>query len=92
MCEDQGVDILCPVGYYVTITSAMYGRQNDDICPADTTVATPNCEVENADNVVKKYCDGYQGCYVNADSETFEEECDGSHSYLNVTYDCDGMT
>ena len=86
------MELQCPPGYYVTMTTVMYGRQDEETCLGDSldTMVTSMCEVSGSESIVRKFCDGYQGCYINANKDTFGEECDSGTNYLNVTYDCDG--
>ena len=91
ICQGENLDISCPTSYQLKIISATYGRQNTETCITgsnnDQSLQTL-CEVYNADNLVKAYCDGYQGCFVVADDATFGNGCDQVSSYLNVTYQC----
>ena len=61
-----------------------FGRVDNETCPHENANAT-DCEASDAFDVVRRYCNGRQECYVSAQTEVFDDPCAGTskHAYLD---------
>jgi len=87
-CEHGSVDMKCPPGFVIEVTSGFYGRQQDNYCPGIKS-DNVNCPAgANTLNTFHTKCDGKNECILPAENAVFSDPCYGTYKYLRTSYNC----
>lgn len=78
---DECITITCPVGYTVSVISAMYGRTEENFCKYDTSNTN---WYSNQISYAKNLCDNRMKCDVCASYQLFKDPCPGTTKYLGI--------
>ena len=93
----------CPEGDYISIRSAKYGRQSDQVCNRGSQKEGGRhgdwryqyCpKYYDATKIFKAECDGQNSCHYTTwktsqiMSETYKDPCVGFHKYTEIKYVC----
>lgn len=88
VCEGGYLPLACPPDSYISVTSAMYGRNDLTTCPYGN-ISNTNCsETTNTLSALQALCNGQKNCDVDALSYYFSEPCKGIYKYLTFEYSC----
>ena len=91
-CEDRPLDISCPDGYAIQISTANFGRQNDQTCISETTEKSTslNCDVSDVLSRLTTQCNGNTYCYIDPTDADLDPngDCPDVFKYLNMTFTC----
>merc|ERR1719186_15202 len=89
-CEYSDTYISCPGDEVISITSAMFGRQDQTTCPSywPWNQWSTDCQAAGAMAAMETRCRGKNSCQVKADISVFGDPCDGTEKYLKVCYSC----
>jgi hypothetical protein len=93
------VDITCPKGATISITSAFYGRSDSTTCVTAAQAtglgfdsnawSTTTCTLNGAIDVAKSKCDGQGSCTISSSSKTWAKDpCVGIFKYSRLSYIC----
>lgn len=87
LCADQRGVIRCENESKIKIVSASYGRTDDKVCPGGKT-NTITCRSKSSEIKVKRNCNGYATCHLQATNGYFGDPCANIFKYLEVRYRC----
>ncbi|XP_057292266.1 L-rhamnose-binding lectin CSL3-like [Hydractinia symbiolongicarpus] len=87
-CERRKLNLLCPAGFKILITSANYGRRSKYICPSSNSGTTTTCSDPSSFSIVAKKCNGKPSCSISASNKVFRDRCKGVFKYLKASYLC----
>merc|ERR1719186_89090 len=89
-CEYSDTYISCPGDEVISITSAMFGRQDESTCPSywPWNDWSTDCQAAGAMSAMETRCRGNNSCQVKADISVFGDPCGGTEKYLKVCYSC----
>eukprot|EP00057_Strongylocentrotus_purpuratus_P021374 XP_011675848.1 PREDICTED: uncharacterized protein LOC105443887 [Strongylocentrotus purpuratus] len=97
-CDDEDLKLQCPVGEYIQITGAFYGRMHNEKCIIYDDHYPTDCEYD-PDTVLyrmQRQCDKKEHCVIHTSEAMFGAVgdnytlCDGFTKYINMTYECIG--
>jgi hypothetical protein len=97
-CRYDRMEVGCPAGQTVKITSAIWGRQKADVCASGLVTAGLRCNTD-ATALVRARCDGKDKCVIGTSylSARLNKLADASidpanlcyeNAYLSGTYEC----
>ncbi|XP_072041829.1 uncharacterized protein [Amphiura filiformis] len=87
VCEYDNFHLECGVGQTIHVLSALYGRQNSDVCAKRPGHA--DCAADNSLTVVQQECEGFRTCDILAHDDVFGDPCPGKSKYLEIEYSCE---
>merc|ERR1712002_86949 len=89
-CEHDTLNIDCPAGKIISVSSAMYGRlqPGHEKCPHNK-IKNLTCTSSYSMEQVTESCEGKRSCAVNASNLVFADPCKGTYKYLDVSYTCE---
>merc|ERR1712010_2355 len=88
-CEWKDVEMKCPTGQQLHISSAYYGRKNNSLTCTDVDPVPPKTCWQDVTSVIKKKCTGSTGCSLDVTNELTEvDPCKGYHKYVTVDWIC----
>jgi hypothetical protein len=91
------INIVCPSGSTIKITSAFYGRSDDTTCVTEAqakgfgsdTWSNTGCSLAGALDAASALCDGQASCTLMGDNKTWgEDPCFGTYKVSKVAYIC----
>ena len=93
-CEGQTFLFDCPQGYFISITSGFYGRQDTERCLDEnqnsTVTLDTQCSVSDAKNRIKAKCGSHNDCELPVTEDVFGDPCPGTSKYMEVAFVCLG--
>ncbi|XP_072169938.1 LOW QUALITY PROTEIN: uncharacterized protein [Diadema setosum] len=98
VCDERELTLNCPVGEYIQITGAFYGRLHNERCIIYDDYYPTDCEYDEETVMyrLQRQCDKKEHCVVHVSEAMFGAEgdnytrCDGFTKYVNMTYECIG--
>jgi len=88
VCEGETLPLACPPDSFINITSAVFGRTDNTICPFGNISQTNCSESTQTLSALQAICTGEKNCDVEALSYYFGEPCAGIYKYLTFEYSC----
>ena len=90
VCEYEIFNLTCKADQIISVTSAMYGRQNNSICPHEGVQSNGSfCACDDSLDVVQRRCNGRQSCAIEASNNAFcGDPCSNIYKYLEIEYTC----
>ncbi|XP_065653497.1 coadhesin-like isoform X2 [Hydra vulgaris] len=88
-CDFSSSSIRCPDRSMILIQSALYGRNNNQLCPTKITVNLSKCNLRNITGVVRNMCNGKNSCFILPKTdEVNPDPCINVTKYTIVNYNC----
>ncbi|XP_078448807.1 adhesion G protein-coupled receptor L2-like isoform X2 [Lampetra planeri] len=88
-CEGYPIDLRCPGSDVIVVSSANYGRTNDQICDSEPAkMQNTACLQDESFRIMAQRCNNRTQCLVVAGNEVFPDPCPGTYKYLEVWYEC----
>ncbi|XP_032422486.1 L-rhamnose-binding lectin CSL3-like [Xiphophorus hellerii] len=88
-CEGSVAQLQCDGGKVISVTSATYGRRDQQTCTAGRPAnQITNVQCSRSSDSVGQSCNGKQSCSITAANSVFGDPCVGTYKYLEVEYTC----
>jgi len=89
-CENSTLSLICPIGSYVSIIRANYGRFSISVCnhQARQDIDTDCTSQENSTALLRKMCNKLSFCHVLISTNILPSICPGTPKYLEAQYQC----
>jgi hypothetical protein len=88
VCDNDGVQMVCPIDYNIHVLSVYYGRENNDSCPHENATETNCTTPTGALEAVRWLCEGRGLCWFEALPEVLGDSCPGVPKAASVDYTC----
>lgn len=89
-CDNTSVTLSCPVGSYISLIRANYGRFSISVCNhyARDDIHTHCHSMEESTDILAKMCNKLSSCHVVVNSDVLPEVCPETPKYLEAQYQC----
>merc|ERR1711892_337632 len=89
-CENSTVSLTCPIGSYLSIIRANYGRFSISVCnhQARQDIDTNCSSQENSTALLRKMCNKLNFCQVPVHSDVLPPVCPETPKYLEAQFQC----
>lgn len=88
-CDGALLDVRCPQDYFITVTSAFYGRQDNTSCTANQFNNNAQCSVTGALAAVSSLCNNQQSCNVSVSPSVLgQDTCPSVSKYFDIQFSC----
>ncbi|XP_041453763.1 L-rhamnose-binding lectin SML-like [Lytechinus variegatus] len=89
ICEGRQLDITCQSGFTMRVLSANYGRTDNITCRCKSDpvkMEKTNCHSNVTTKIQEHLTDSK--LIIRVENNVFQEPCQGTYKYLNITYKC----
>lgn len=87
VCEGDSLLLSCDKHQFLSILSANFGREENDVCTIDRKI-NDTCKSPSALNIMQNLCEDNKACTVTASASVFGDDCPNVTRYLCVFYVC----
>lgn len=87
VCEGDSLLLSCDTHQFLSILSANFGREENDVCTIDRQI-NDTCKSPSALNIMQNLCEDNKACTVTASASVFGDHCPNVTRYLCVLYVC----
>ncbi|XP_071173630.1 uncharacterized protein [Mytilus edulis] len=87
VCEGDSLLLSCDKHQFLSILSANFGREENDVCTIDRKI-NDTCKSPSALNIMQSLCEDNKACTVTASANVFGDDWPNVTRYLCVFYVC----
>ncbi|CAG2227805.1 LRP3_10_12 [Mytilus edulis] len=81
VCEGDSLLLSCDKHQFLSILSANFGREENDVCTIDRKI-NDTCKSPSALNIMQSLCEDNKACTVTASASVFGDDCPNVTRYL----------